>query len=196
MAVDSADIWGRKYLSQSCSMLLSAACQHESIHQAMLEMLNHSLACYLGNKPCMAEERCCERKKMRSPSRGSDTLKVIGHPKKILCPIASASSTAHTQTYMVKLHQLTHSCPPCRTNINHYVPLCLLKPHLTYRTFPRGAAALLLRWPQFHMLIKYSYFECNVTISASENVEQVNWCVWRSRLTEKYPATAVKQRWS
>lgn len=65
---------GRKYLSQSCSMLLSVTCQRELIHQAMLEMLKQSRACYLGNKPCMAEERCRERKKDEEPIGGALTL--------------------------------------------------------------------------------------------------------------------------
>lgn len=64
VAVDSSEILGRNYLSLPLSALLSVACQYELIHYTVLEMLNHSQARYLGNKPCMAEERCCERKKM------------------------------------------------------------------------------------------------------------------------------------
>lgn len=78
--IDLGDIWGENTCASHTS--LSAACQHELIHQAMLEMLNHSQACYLGNKPCMAEEICCGREKMRILSRGFDTLKVIGRPSK------------------------------------------------------------------------------------------------------------------
>lgn len=77
VAVGSADIsmGARKYLSQSCSMLLSVTCQQELIHQAVLEMLKQSWACYLGNKPCMAEERCREReKKDKGPIVGALTL--------------------------------------------------------------------------------------------------------------------------
>lgn len=119
-------------------MLLSVACQHELIRQALLEMLNHSrAACYLGNKPCTAEERCCERKKMRSPSRGSDTLKVIGRPQKPLCQIAAALCAAHSHSHMVILNQLTPSGSHYRTNINHQNPLILSFVKLkTYRPVP------------------------------------------------------------
>ena len=74
----------------------------------MLEMLNHSQACYLGNKPCMAEERCCERKKRWGAHRGALTLlKWYVTLKNHLSNCTSSKHNTHSNRTVIS-KQLTH----------------------------------------------------------------------------------------